>query len=218
MRADRTVCFRLDAAPAPPAATRFMLPPAQQAALAELLQVLACGEESAALAFAHLAGNAAARQALLQVAADERGHERLLRGMRLALPAPAADPALRRALMRFYHGLSDDKSGLHFASIVALDSAVCIILGALLAPRRPLAGEPAVAAVLSRIRGDEARHVRLTRDLAAPAAPAARERAAETRSGLVVLIARRAEAFDALQVDPDRLFRRLADVPAGLLP
>jgi hypothetical protein len=223
MRADRHVCFRLPAMAAAPQS-----PPAgcaladrQAAALGELLQVLACGEESAALAFTGLAAGPAraAAQALSQIAAEERLHERALRRLRGIVPPPVPDPALRRALLRFFHDLASDAAGLHFANIVALDSAVCMILGAMLTRGRPLAADPAAAAVLLGIRADEARHVRLARGLARELASPreACASAGSTRLGLVAILSQRGAAFDALAVDPDQLFRRLSQVPSGLV-
>jgi hypothetical protein len=224
MRADRPVCFRLPAtaAPLPPAAPiRLGLADGQAAALGELLQVLACGEESAALAFAALAGRsaAAASEALSQIAADERAHDRWLQRLRQATPEPVRDQPLRLALLRFFHGLCAESAGLHFANIVALDSAVCVILGALLARGRPLARDADAACLLARIRSDESRHVRLARELTrALATPGQAVSAARTtRAGLVDVLMRRAAAFDMLEVDPDQLFQRLARVSPGLV-
>src|ERR1700756_2885601 len=129
--ADHQICFRLpDAASATSPAGPLRLRDTQAEALSELLQVFACGEESAALAFAHLGGSPledAARRGLASVAEEEVIHERLLRGLRAALPAPAPDRGLRRALLRFYHGVAQPDIGLHLAAIAALDSAVCVI-------------------------------------------------------------------------------------------
>ena len=138
---DRQICFRLaDAVPAAPLPGPLRLGDAQAEALSELLQVFACGEESASLAFARL-GNSpleeTGRRALARVAGEELIHERLLRGLRGALPAPVPDRELRRALPRFYHGIAQANVGLHLASIAALDSAVCLILAALLEPTVP---------------------------------------------------------------------------------
>jgi hypothetical protein len=121
---DRQICFRLpEAGPAASPVGPFRLGDTQAEALSELLQGFACGEESAALAFAHLGGSPledAARRGLARVAEEELIHERLLRGMRAALPAPAPDRELRRALLRFYHGIAQPEIGLHLASIAAL--------------------------------------------------------------------------------------------------
>ena len=219
---DRQICFRLaDAVPAASPPGPFGLGDAAAEALSELLQVLACGEESAAHAFAHLRSSPvedAARRGLARVAEEELIHERLLRGLRNALPAPAPDRELRRALLRFYHGIAQADIGLHLASITALDSAVCVILSTLLARGRVLAQEPAVAAILRRIHRDEAGHVRLSRRLAAElvrvdAIGAVVENA---RLGLVGVLARRGGAFESLGIDAGRLFARIARVPDGL--
>ena len=219
---DRQVCFRLAdtvavASPAGP----FRLADATAEALSELLQVFACGEESAAHAFAHLGSFAlddAARHGLTRVANEELVHERLLRGLRNALPAPAPDRELRRALLRFYHGIAQADIGLHLASIAALDSAVCVILAALLEPDRILAREPAVAAILRRIHRDEAGHVRLSRRLAAELVrgDAIGAIAENARLGLVGVLARRGAAFENLGVNAERLFARIVRVPDGL--
>jgi hypothetical protein len=87
---------------------------------------------------------------------EELIHEGLLRGLRGALPAPAPDRELRRALLRFYHGIAQADVGLHLASIAALDSAVCLILAALLEADRVLAQQPAANAIFRRIHRDEA--------------------------------------------------------------
>src|SRR5271169_2465499 len=129
---DRQICFRLaDAVPAASPPGQFRLGDAAAEALSDLLQVLACGEESAAHAFAHLGSSPlddAVRRGLARVAGEELIHEGLLRGLRGALPAPAPDRELRRALLRFYHRIVQADIGLHLASIAALDSAVCLIL------------------------------------------------------------------------------------------
>jgi hypothetical protein len=219
---DPQVCFRLaELARAVPLTGLLRLGDAQAEALSELLQVFACGEESAALAFARLGASPledAARRALARVAEEELIHERLLRGLRGALPAPAPDRELRRALLRFYHDIAQADIGLHLASIAALDSAVCLILAALLEPDRVLAQEPAATAIFRRIHRDEAGHVRLSRRIAAELVQgdvigAVAENA---RLRLVGVLARRGAAFDSLGVDAERLLVRIGRVPNGL--
>jgi hypothetical protein len=219
---ERQICFRLaDPLPAASPPGPLRLGDAAAEALCELLQVFACGEESAAHAFAHLGGSPledAARRGLARVAKEELIHEGLLRGLRNALPAPAPDRELRRALLRFYHGIWQADTGLHLASIAALDSAVCVILAALLEPDRILAREPTVARVLRRIHRDEAGHVRLSRRLAAELVrgKALFAVAEIARLSLVGLLARRGSAFESLGVNAERLFARIARVPDGL--
>ena len=215
---DRQICFRLaDTLPAVSPVGPFRLGDAAAEALSELLQVFACGEESAAHAFAHLGSSAledAARHGLARVADEELAHERLLRGLRNALPAPAPDRELRRALLRFYHGIAQADIGLHLASIAALDSAVCVILAALLEPDRVLAREPAVATIFRRIQRDEVGHVSLSRRLAAELVHP--DAIGAARLGLVGVLARRGAQFERLSIDAGRLFARIAQVPNGL--
>ena len=219
---DQQICFRLaDAVPAVSLPQPLRLRDAQAEALSELLQVFACGEESASVAFARLGASSfeeAARCALARVAEEELIHERLLRGLRNALPAPAPDRELRRALLRFYHGIAQPDIGLHLASIAALDSGICMILAMLLQPHRILAQDPAVATVLRRIQCDEARHVRLSRHLAAQMAngDTIGAVAENARLGLVSVLARRGAAFESLGVSAERLFARIARTPDGL--
>jgi|SRR5712671_6977256 hypothetical protein len=219
---DHQICFRLaDAVPAASLPGPLRLGDAQAEALSELLQVFACGEESAALAFARLGDSPledVARHALTRVAEEELIHERLLRGLRGALPAPAPDRELRRALLCFYHGIAQADIGLHLASIAALDSAVCLILAALLEPDRVLAQELVASAIFRRIHRDEAGHVRLSRRIAAGLVQGKviGAVAENTRLGLVDVLARRGAAFDSLGIDAERLFARIARVPNGL--
>ena len=220
--ADHQICFRLpDAAPAASPAGPLSLGDTQAEALSELLQAFTCGEESAALAFAHLGGSPledATRRGLARVAEEELIHERLLRGLRAALPAPAPDRELRRALLRFYHGVAETDIGLHLASIAALDSAACVILATLLEPGGTLTQEPEVAMVLRHIHHDEAAHVRLSRRLATEFVhrDAIGAVAENVRLGLVDVLARRGAAFESLSIDAGRLFARITRVPDGL--
>ena len=218
----RQICFRLaDAIPIASAPEPLHLADAKAEALAEVLQVFACGEESASLAFARLGDSPladAARRALARVADEELMHEELLRGLRGALPAPVPDRQLRHAMVHFYHRMAQADIGLHFASIAALDSAVCKILATLLTPARILAQEPTVAMILGRIHRDEARHVRLSRSLAAELGPrdAIGAVAENARLGLVDVLARRGAAFESLGVDAAQLFASIGRVPDGL--
>lgn len=221
------VCFRLpqqnhtNAGSHAHSLTPLDLPVSQAEAVTELLQVFACGEESAALAFTHLAGTqaeAVIRNALVRIATEEAAHEVLLRGLRLSLPDPVRDIGLHRAMVRFFGRLREDDAGRHLAGIAALDSGVCTVISALLRDRMPLAREARAQQVFSRIHREEAGHVRLSRVLARELAGrnAAQEKAARTREGLVAILSLRGEAFDALGVDPDSLFARLRQPPRGL--
>jgi hypothetical protein len=201
LESDRQVCFRLTE---PAAAASLQQQPrlvdAHAEALAELLAIFACGEESAAISFARLV------------------HEGLLRRLRGALPKPPRDKGLRRALAHFFHGVARTDIGLHLAAIASLDSAVCLILSDLLRPGGVIAQDFAVATIFRRIRQDEAKHVRVSRHMAAGFArrDLRGEVAESTRVGLVAVLARRGAAFERLGVDAERLLARLGRVPDGL--
>ena len=219
---DRQICFRLAAAmPAAPPLGPLHFSDAQAQALSELLQVFACGEESASLAFTHLSDSPltdATRRGLARIAKEELMHERLLRRLRGALPAPVVNRQLRHAMIRFYHRMTQVDIGLHLASIAALDSAVCSILATLLAPAGVLAQEPTVTTIIRRIHRDEARHVRLSRRLAAELArgDAISAVAENARLGLVEVLVLRGAAFESLGVDAAKLFAGISRVPEGL--
>jgi hypothetical protein len=88
--ADHQICFRLaDTDPAASLPGPLRLGDVQAEALSELLQVFACGEDSASLAFARLRDSPledAARRALARVAGEKLMHERLLRRLRNVRP------------------------------------------------------------------------------------------------------------------------------------
>jgi len=187
---------------------------AHAAALAELLQVLACGEESGVLAFEHLGRSGIdrpLREALAGIAADEARHQALLANLRGTLPEPAPDPALRAAIHRFFLRLADREARVHCARIAAVDSALCQILGALRKRGRPLTTDPAAHTVLGGIHRDEARHVAIARHCSAGLLASARGRdiVVEARERLAELLELRAASLDELEVDPDLLLARL---------
>ena len=217
------VCFRLPNQPSDrtPVQAPLDLTAPHAEALTELLQVFACGEESAAIAFAHLAGtqaDAVTRQALSVIAAEESGHEILLRGLRDRLPDPVPDIGLRKALIRFYGGLRFDDAGEHLAGIAALDSGVCAIVSAMLRHGAPMARQSRAAPVFARIHREEGGHVRLSRTLARDLCGPRRamDVAIRTRESLAGVLALRGSAFEALGVDPDHLFARVRRPPPGL--
>jgi hypothetical protein len=191
---------------------------ASAGALAELLQVLSCGEESAALTFDHLGSSGherSLRSALTGIAADEREHQILIGTLRASLPQPRQDPPLEATMRRFFMRLADRDVLVHFVRIVSIDSAVCQILGALRCRGKPLAADVQVGSILERIHQDEARHVAIASRCATPLLRSARGRdlAAEAREQLTDVLRLRADALDSLSVDPDQLFARLRALP-----
>lgn len=217
------VCFVSGAAPRSiPVPVVHRLADHHATALAELLQILCCGEESAVLAFGRLSHDARletlARATLATIASEEAVHEVLLGNLRSALPAPAEDENLRRAMRHFFRSLGSRNLGLHFAQLAALDSGVCAILASLRESHLPLARESGVTRIVERIHRDEARHaasaLRLARCLLSQG-PLLDETIAVRRK-LADLILRRADAMECVGVDAGLLARRLVTLPNSL--
>jgi hypothetical protein len=194
---------------------------AKRVALAELVQILLCGEESAALAFDVLARNRRRQgdaieltAALTRIAADEREHERMLLALARTLPTMNNSAQLEAAANQFFRGLDCRDVGEHFTRIAALDSAVCLLLATFRKAQPALFGS-----ALQRILPDEARHVAVANNYARRlTTPHVREeQAAATRHGLGELLSARAHCFEALQIDPDRLLARLRQLPRFLV-
>jgi hypothetical protein len=189
-------------------------------ALATLLPVLQCGEESASLVFDALALTAveADQQALHVIAAEERLHERLLHQLAASLPCAQQQAPVRAAARRFYLRQQHRSSAVHFVRIAALDSGACIILSALLRPKAVVAQAPEVQRIFKRIYADEARHVRLSRRHAIGRLDKAiaRQIAQDTRAHLVEVLRSAGDSFEHLGVDADKLFSHLGVVPEGL--
>jgi hypothetical protein len=186
-------------------------------AIAELVDVLAFGEDSAALTFEHMAQRsrgAALYSTLKGIAADESRHQLWLAGLQQSLPSLTPDPAYGKRLRRFFYRLAHEDLQVHFARIFALDSAVCQLLATVQSRCTPLLAG-AVNPVFSRIRRDEARHVHIARWAAGPllGTSPGKDLVTEVREGLTQVLSYRATAFETLRVDPDRLFLRLRRIP-----
>lgn len=210
------VCFRRRGRPVPvPIALQQELSRDVAEAVAELLQVLCCGEESAVFAFERLSRHAGLHEASARCAAriarEEAFHDELLGGLRRALPAPRHDEPLILSLQAFYRTLGTRDAFVHLTQIWALDSGVCLILSALRGTGRPLGANAALNAIFGRIQRDEAGHVRDSSRMARDLGPnrAATDLRVRTRESLAGLILRRADALETLQVDPDALRRAL---------
>lgn len=192
-------------------------------ALANLLPLLACGEEAAALAFGRLGRNSrfdiCIARSLNLIEAEENVHEELLTMMATLLPPPQNVQASRRAAREFHLQLLGKCPIKHLARIAAIDAAVCTIFARLTASGRPLQRDPSVIATLRGIHRDEARHVRISRMIALRHGKpmALRDSAAEAREALGKLVALGAAAFDDLMVDPEQLVRDVSCLPNGFL-
>lgn len=200
----------------------LQLSPCSASALAILLPLLGCGEEAAALAFDGLAvgtDDGEAAHILRTIAREERVHDSLMRGLMEILPTPPDRSMMMRRAQRFHVQLGLGGRAVHLARIAALDAAVCIILSRLVRPALPLAADVQICRTLTRIRNDEARHVRWSRRLALTEGPtrAQRDAAAGSRDALANVLALAADAFELLSVDPAILDRDVRALPNGLL-
>jgi rubrerythrin len=220
----RPVCFASGGdAPPDPAPLCLRLAAHEAETLARLLPVFMCGEESAALAFAHLARAdpvSTMRTALERIMREEQAHEQLLQSLRAALPAPEPDRSLVRATRRLFAGMADRDPARHFARIAALDSAVCTLLGTLRRAGGLIAREPALRNLFTRIHRDEVGHVLIARDQARRLGDAVeiRATAAATRERLTTLLGAHADAIENMGVDAGGLLARIRRVPRGLFP
>jgi len=194
---------------------------AHSLALAELIPLLMCGEESAALAFGNHANSDTwsprARQDFHSIEIDETRHAFWLERVRASVPEPCEAPQLRRRVKHFFLNLASPNLGIHLGHVAALDSAVCLILGRL--RRTPaFAASTPLAQILARIHADEARHVAIARHYARElcAADDLFECAAHARECLTSILSTRGNALDTLGVSPDRLLRQLRSPPRRL--
>jgi hypothetical protein len=217
---NRAVCFLTDVASRSiPSLVPHRLKDRSAQALAELLQILCCGEESAVFAFSRLSRDrrleASAQATLAAIAADEAVHESRLADLRFSLPPAAEDESLRASLKRFFRSLGSRDLGIHFTRLAALDSGVCAILSALRGTGLPIAQERGITQIVEKIHRDEARHAAsalfFARNLLTGTLIA--DGAAETRQRLVDVVMRRADAMERLGVDPAQMARRLTAIP-----
>ena len=188
--------------------------------LARLLSLLGCSEEAACLSFEHLQRlHPAAHDALGAIACDERYHDALLRGLLAQLPdAGPVTPALA-AMRRVHTSLGRSDPGLQCAAIVALDSALCLLLSQLLRRGSVVALCAPLRISLSRIRDDEARHVAVTRAIALSGGSRRqlREVASEFRAELAAALTMAGDDLELMGLDPDRTLATIGRLPMGLL-
>lgn len=136
--------------------------------LANCLPFLACGEESAVHAFSHSLLKDIHPEEVAQmqtIAEDELRHAHYLESLRSALPAPSIHLPVE-AMSRFFRRLLTKNSAKHFAQVAALDLSVCRLLAPLLHPQAGLKHARQVREMLGAITRDEARHVKVARNMA----------------------------------------------------
>lgn len=139
-------------------------------AAGRLLGLLRAGEQSAMLTFGRLsrrlsaASEARARQALLELEADECRHDLLLATTAASMGISAVRPAAR--VRHFFLKMESRELAVHLARVAALDSCVCQLLARVLSPKQGAKLPAILAQALTQIQRDEGRHVRVARALA----------------------------------------------------
>lgn len=147
---------------------------------------------------------------LNQIADDERRHEQLLSSVAQRGIAGRVD----RIARQFYVGLHDPDPSIHLARIAALDGCVCEVFSLVLQSPTPSLSPP-LRRVLSQIRRDEGRHVRIARRLALECGAAAQllhEMDAEIRTAFTPVLGRYTDEFEGLGVNSNQLLRRVSRV------
>ena len=191
------------------AATSVPRSPSSQPAIhtATLLALLRAGEQSAACAFGRIVARlSAAEEAmalpdLTTLIRDEKRHDDALAAYCSTLPEIAIGDARTR---RFFRGLESREPIVHLARVAALDGCVCRVLTHVLQRAAEEHFEASLVDLLTNIRADEARHVRMTRHLVLMlGADVALLRGVDldVRDGFATLLVERAASFEALSVD-----------------
>ncbi len=194
------------------------LPPAIAQAIANLLPILLCGEESAEFAFEYLAKKLpesqqhAFKAELMRIADDERCHGQLLDTLRQTLPAPRRRNATRQAA-RFLRGLTSDDLSLHLVRIAAVDAGLCQILAEVCQRDRPITHLTSIHSIFQRIRRDEGRHVRISRRCAKAlglATAVEHDERGKVLQNFAALLAPEAASFAVVGVDFNAILARFA--------
>ncbi len=187
-------------------------------ALSQLMPILICGEESAALVFGRFTHSSLSESfslALQRISEDEAEHERLLSRIRRSLPPFLPDARSIGELRHFLKAAAHRDIGIHFTRIAALDSAVCGILAAVRASRCSIGRDPAIATILARIHRDEARHVKIAGGFANVLTVRSQrsDEASEIRLRFARLLGQQGDALERLALDPDHLLARIRTLP-----
>ncbi len=194
------------------------LEPKVAQSVADLLPMLLCGEASAELVFAHATKifpkdkHPALHRKLQSIEEDEKRHSVALTGLTHLLPSPSSSTVTKQTA-RFLRRLASWDLVTHLLRISAIDTGVCIILGELCRPHTALAKSNKLIEVLSSIRQDEGRHVRICREcidaLGVEKVAAFNERK-EVLEDFAALMSAQAETLITLAVDPMRISKRFA--------
>ena len=189
-------------------------------ALSQVLQLLACGEESAMHVFYHEGDRIGTTQGsflqsqsiMYRVAKEETLHDEMLTRVSNLLPYDERHHRLRKMARLFYLKLAHHEPKYHFFRISELDSVVCMIMHGVLSGTGQLRTLPVLARIAGRIRDDEAAHVRITHERVRELGMTLSERIADAdpiRTLIVGMLSNAQEAFETMGVDTDRMFKRI---------
>jgi rubrerythrin len=189
-------------------------------ALARILPLLACGEESAAHVFYRegdrlegVSSECVASQRLIyKIAREEEFHDFLIQRVLKQLPRSEDLETLTERASGFFLRIASLDPATHFFRISQLDSYVCLIMHALLAPTSAVARAPSLRRMAERIRRDESRHVRVSKkhvaDLGFPHSKIGEESEMISFRFLKVLELA-GDSLEALGTDPAALFLKI---------
>lgn len=189
----------------------------QANALARLLPLLMCGEQSAQLVFNQTLeqyqadSEQALYQQLAEIEADEQFHDLALQQVFAQLPTPNDLSRITRRAQLFFCRLNQTKSKQeHFARIRHLDACVTIIMSAMAASA--LGPQHIISQLFQHIQKDEARHVKISSQYVRLLGGDNKTILAEAqmiKRELVNLLSSEKTAFETLSVDSQQLFARI---------
>lgn len=189
----------------------------EQTALARLVPLLVCGEQSAIAVFHAAAIQHTSRQAhqlrcdFYAIEIDEAGHERVWQALFSTLPEPDKLNRLKRRAQLFFTRLGRAKNiAEHFAQVSQLDAAVGVIMWHL--ERSALITEPRMHTLARAIKHDEARHVAVSRRYAGALGvnrEALNQLGEKVRLELHDLLLPEGDALEAIGIDTDAMLKRI---------
>lgn len=186
----------------------------QQIALAQLIPLLLCGEQSALFVFHNECKRISdwnSLEPLQIIEADESLHEEVLQNLLNILPKVNNHNTKRRA-QYFYAKLEQRTQSIpqHFLVISKLDACVCVIMNAI--ARSDLKGTY-IGRLFELIKKDEARHVKLAKSHALYLDPNVEvDKNFCIEQELVQLLKSERESLIKLGIDDSFLFKRILEL------
>ncbi|GLP95103.1 hypothetical protein [Paraferrimonas sedimenticola] len=188
----------------------------QAEALAELMPLLSCGEQSAQLVFQQAADESADQQsqlALNEVEFDEARHDIALTWVQEQLPWLKVSRQAQRRAQVFYARLGRiEEAQQQFARIASLDASVTQIMKAMRGSE--LGSQHPFSILCNLIMRDEAKHVYVARHQAQrlnASAELLHEQGQLIRQQLWQMLAHHGHAFEALGVDLDTIHNKVVN-------